>query len=84
MSHVSLSFAHLRRKPRLSSCGGMRRGCRLKPWRGRTRFGGFRLRYKGTTAVKLWGSTQSPLPMCDLDFPDSEGVYLRHLTEALI
>jgi len=27
---------------------------------------------------------QSPLPMCDLDFPDSEGVYLKHLTEALI
>jgi hypothetical protein len=38
---------------------------------------------KGMSQVSL-SFTQSPLPMCDLDFTDSEGVYLRHLTEALI
>ena len=49
-------FTHLRRKPQLLSCGGMRSGCPPKPWRRRTRFGGFRRRHNrdhGCQAVGL-------------------------------
>ncbi len=54
--------------PQSYSCGGMRSGCPPKPWRRRTRFGGFRRRYNmdhGCKAVGLHisvgiGTSDSP------------------------
>jgi hypothetical protein len=71
-------FTRLRRKPRLSSRGGMHGGCPPtrrpeplggvpKPWRRRARFGGFRRSFKRDHGYKAVWLHLSVLP-CPLRF----------------